>query len=163
MTEQYIEPVHVKLANPEALAPYLANGEAGIAAALKKKRIRATMRTFLITAASPIVAVLQKDPSRLDTYIVAYGNSAVLCESFSQAQDQDNLPASAGTGVFANTPANPQGTLLYVPSGAGFSGGAAPPSPVSTRFTTLTQEVMYATAIAFPTYVAVLSNNEFRE
>src|SRR5208337_4430955 len=84
-----------------------------------RRHVRSVFRTFVFTAANNVIPILAEDLSRFDTWVLAYGNSVVLCESQSQAQDPAN--AIAGTGVFANTPANPQGTLLYVPSGATFT------------------------------------------
>jgi hypothetical protein len=136
-------PVPVEITNAEALAGLVPRPG-------PRKHVRAVYRTFVFTAAAPVLPVAAEDLSRDEMWLIAYGNSVVICESQSQAQDPDNQ--IAGTGVFANTPANPQGTLLYVPSGAAF---ASPPSPISVRWTFSTTEVVWATALAFPTMLAV--------
>jgi hypothetical protein len=113
-------------------------------------------RTFALTAANPTVPVLAEDLARFDAWFMAYGNSVVLCDSQSQAQDPAN--AIAGTGVFVNTPANPQGTLLYVPSGATFT---TPVAPMSTDWLILqTTEPVWATALAFPTLLALVTHDK---
>ncbi len=103
-------PVPVEITNTEALA-----GMAG--RARPRGYVRSVYRTFVLTAANPVIPVLAEDLSRSGTWFQAYGNSVVLCESQSQAQDPDNV--IAGTGQFAGSPANPQGTLLFVPSATG--------------------------------------------
>ena len=120
--------------------------------------VRSVYRTYLFTAGgtvgTSILSVLAEDLSREDACLVAYGNSVVICETQSQAQDPDN--AIAGTGVFANTPANPQGTLLYVPSGATFT---TPFPPVSQPLYLRSTEVVWAVALAFPTMLAIVTHN----
>lgn len=115
MTHTGIEPIPVLVANAADLL--------GAAAEAKRRHIRSTFRTFVLTAANPVVPVLAEDRSRTDTWMIAYGNSVVLCDSQSQAEDPDNQ--IAGTGVFSNTPANPQGTLLYVPPAVAGAQGAS--------------------------------------
>jgi hypothetical protein len=141
-------PVPVEVTNAEALAG---------AVQPKRRYTRAVFRTFVFTAASNVFPVAAEDLSREDMWLMAIGNSVVICESQSQAQDPANQ--IAGTGVFANTPANPQGTLLYVPSGAAFT---SPPSPISARWTLQTTEVVWATALAYPTMLAVTLINRAR-
>jgi hypothetical protein len=119
-----------------------------------RKHIRSVFRTFALTAANPLYPILAEDLARLDTWVCAYGNSVVLCESQSQAQDPANQ--IAGTGVFANTPANPQGTLLYVPSGATFT---SPVPPVSAWVRLRSTEPVWATALAFPTMVSIITQD----
>jgi hypothetical protein len=80
----------------------------------RRKHIRAVYRTFVLTAASPVVPVAAQDLSRCGGWAIAYGNSVVLCETQSQAQDPANAIVGTATG-FTLAPANPQGTLLYVP------------------------------------------------
>jgi len=135
-------PIPVELSNVEALA--------GALGTRKRRHVRAVYRTFVFTPTQVLCPIAAEDLSREEMWLVAYGNSVVICESQSQAQDPANQ--IAGTGVFANSPANPQGSLLYVPSGAAFTN---PPSPVSTRWTMDTQEVVWATALAFPTMLSV--------
>jgi hypothetical protein len=133
--------IPVEITNPEALAG---------AVRPDRRYTRAVFRTFVFTAANNIFPIAAEDLSRADMWLMAIGNSVVICESQSQAQDPANQ--IAGTGVFANTPANPAGTLLYVPSGAAFT---SPPSPISERWTMQTTEVVWATALAYPTMLAV--------
>jgi hypothetical protein len=142
---------HPESAPPRPVPVEITNAET-LAGAIKPDRryTRAVYRTFVFTAAAPVQPIAAEDLSREEMWLVAYGNSVVICESESQAQDPDNQ--AAGTGVFANTPANPQGTLLYVPSGAAFPN---PPSPVSVRWTLATTEQVWATALAYPTLLAV--------
>lgn len=144
-------PVPVEITNAEALA--------GMAARTRPRGyVRSVYRTFVFTAGgtvgTSIFPILAEDLSREDAYLIAYGNSVVICETQSQAQDPDN--AVAGTGVFANTPANPQGTLLYVPSGATFT---TPQPPVSEPLYLRSTEVVWAVALAFPTLLAVVTHN----
>jgi hypothetical protein len=148
MTETPIQPVPVVLHNAEALAGVMARQK-------PRTHIRATFRTFVLTAANPMLPILAEDRSRITTWITAFGNSVVLCDSQSQAQDPDN--AIAGAGLFANAPANPQGTLLYVPAGVGFTN---PPVPQSVRWTLNTTEVVWAVALAFPAYLAITIEND---
>jgi hypothetical protein len=79
-----------------------------------RRRVKAVYRTFVLSAAAPVIPIAAEDLSRRNGWAIAYGSSVVLCESQSQAQDPGNAVASAVTG-FTLTPANPQGTLLYVP------------------------------------------------
>jgi hypothetical protein len=134
-------PIPVEITNPEALA--------GAVRPVRGYK-RAVFRTFAFTAANNVFPIMAEDLSREDAWLIAYGNSVVICETQSQAQDPANQ--IAGTGVFANSPANPQGTLLYVPSGPAFT---SPPSPISVRWTLQTTEVVWATALAYPTMLAV--------
>jgi hypothetical protein len=120
-----------------------------------RKHVRSVFRTFALTSTNLLYPILAEDLARLDTWVCAYGNSVVLCESQSQAQDPANQ--IAGTGVFANTPANPQGTLLYVPSGATFVGMLPP--PVSAWVRLRTTEPVWATALAFPTMVSIITQD----
>lgn len=142
-----IRPVPVEITNAEALA--------GIAARTRPRGyVRSVYRTFVFTAATPVQPILAEDLSREYVWVIAYGNSVVICESQSQAQDPANQ--IAGTGVFANTPANPQGTLLYVPSGATFT---TPQPPISEPLYLRSTEVAFATALAFPTMLAIVTHN----
>jgi hypothetical protein len=120
----------------------------------KRKHVQAVFRTFALAANTPL-PILAEDRSRLGAWLVAYANSVVLCSSASQAQDPDNQIASAALGAaFANTPGNPQGTLLFVPVLVG------PPtnSAASVRWTLEHTEVMWAVSMA-PALLAVTIEN----
>jgi hypothetical protein len=101
-----IQTVPVEVTNAEALAGMINRRH-------PRRHVRAVYRTFNLAAATPL-PILAEDLSRYDTWLVAYGNSVVICESQAQAQDPDNQ--LGGAGSFVNSPANPQGTLLYVPA-----------------------------------------------
>jgi hypothetical protein len=131
MTDQ-IEPVRVEVTNL-----------GGLERGAKRKRIKAVYRTFVLTAANPVIPILAEDLSRRTTYVQAITNSVLLCESQSQAQE----PANSVAAAFAN----PSGTLLFVPAT-----GAA----VSTRWPLDTNDVMWATAIAFPAMLTMTIHNE---
>jgi hypothetical protein len=144
-----IQPVPVKITNAHELM-------AGRGADNKhRKHTRATFRTFVLTAANPVVAILAEDRSRFDTWLIAYGNSVVICESQSQAEDPANF--IAGTGVFSQCPLNPQGTLLYVPTLN--VPWTTQPVPQSVRWTLDTTEVAYACAMVFPAVLAMTTHN----
>src|SRR5579871_4929379 len=137
-------PVHVTSAN-EGIFPGSQHN---------RKHIQSVFRTFALQANNPI-PVLAQDRSRLQAWMVAYGNSVVLCGSESQAQDPANNIASAALGAaFANTPGNPDGTLLFVPVLVG------PPtnSAASVRWTLNTTEVVWAVSMA-PALLSVTIEN----
>lgn len=120
-----------------------------------RKHTTSVFRTFALAAATPL-PVLAEDRSRTGAWFVAYSNSVVLCQSESQAQDPDNQIAAAALGAaFANTPGNPQGTLLFVPILVG------PPinSNPSVRWTLNTTEVVWAVSMA-PALLALTTENE---
>jgi hypothetical protein len=141
-TDTQLQPVPVHITNPEAIA--------GAAKASPRKHVRAVYRTFALTGGIPL-PILAEDLSRFDTWLVAYNNSVIICESQSQAQDPDN--AVAGTGQFTATPANPQGTLLYA------NAGGSPAVMTSTRWTLDTTEVVWAVSLA-SAYLAVTTHNK---
>ncbi len=123
---------------------------AGILATRKRKRHHTIYRTFVLTAANPVIPVLAEDMSRTGAHFQAIGNSVLICESQSQAQDPDNAVALAF--------ANPQGLLLYVDAAAtGLGSGGL---SVSDRWPIFTNDVVWATAIAFPAFLAVSITSE---
>jgi hypothetical protein len=138
-----IKPIPVRLTNSAELL-------AGMGAARPRKHTRAVYRTFLLAANTPL-PVLAEDLSRRDVWFVAYNNSVMICESLSQAQDPGNQVAGAGN--FANTPANPQGTLLYA-----YAAGN-PAVMASVRWTLETTEVVWAVAMA-TAYLAITTHNK---
>lgn len=120
----------------------------------KRRHIHSVYRTFPVTT-TPI-PILAEDRSRIATWMVAYGNSVVLCDSESQAQAQANQVANAALGAaFANTPGNPEGTLLFVPVLIGPPVNSSP----SVRWTLNTTEVMWAVSMA-PALLAVTIENK---
>jgi hypothetical protein len=118
-----------------------------------RRHVQAVYRTFVLAAAAP-VPILAQDRSRCAAWVIAYGNSVVLCASQSQAQDAANQVASGLGAAFANTPANPQGTLLFVPVLIG------PPvnSTSSVRWPLKTTEVTWAVSMA-PALLAMTIEN----
>lgn len=141
---------------PRSIPVHIASANEGVFPGTQDRRrhIHSVYRTFELTANNP-VPILAEDRSRVATWIVAYGNSVVLCESASQAQDPANQVASAAMGAaFANTPGNPQGTLLFVPVLVG------PPtnSQVSVRWTLNTTEVMWAVSMAAAVLAVTIEN-----
>lgn len=141
---------------PRAVNVHIASANEGVFAGTQHKRrhIRSTFRTFALAAATPL-PILGEDRSRVAAWIVAYGNSVVLCDSQSQAQDPDNQIASAALGAaFANTPGNPQGTLLFVPVLVGPPTNSAP----SVRWTLNTTEVVWAVSMAGALLAVTIEN-----
>ena len=119
-----IDPVPVKITNMPAMP------------GANKKRRRAVMpRTITLTAAQPVKPLMAEDTSRKIAWVLATGNSVVLCESESQALD----PANAIAGL-----PNPEGFLLAA----------------GQRWPLETTEQMWVTAQAFPTQVSLLIINE---
>lgn len=100
-TDTPIQPIPVHVAN--------AGDIWSAAAEPRRRRIRSTFRTFVLTATNPIIPILAEDLSRRAADLQAIGNSIVICESQSQAQD----PSNAVAGL-----PNPQGLLLFVPAAA---------------------------------------------
>jgi hypothetical protein len=139
-------PVHVASAN-EGVFPHTQHD---------RGHVPAVFRTFALTAGAP-VPVLAEDRSRVQAWMVAYGNSVVLCASQSQAQDPANAAAGALGAAFANTPGNPQGTLLFVPVLVG------PPvnSAASVRWTLTTTEVVWAVSMG-PALLALTIENRVK-
>jgi hypothetical protein len=146
MTQQHaeVQPVPVRVTNHEDLAGMRTR-------ARPRTHLQSVFRTFVLTAAQPVIPILAEDLSRETAWIVAIGNSVVLCNSQSQAQDPDNF--IAGAGIFAECPANPQGTLLYVPTLT--APWTSQPVPVSVRWTLNTTEVVWASAMVYPALVSV--------
>lgn len=140
-----------------ALPVHITNGEqlAGMGHRDGPRRhIRSVYRTFVLTHGM-VIPVLAEDLSRFDVWFQAYGGSVVLCESQSQAQDPANQAGAAG--VFAGAPANPQGTLLYVPAGASFT---TPVPPVSGWLRLQTSDPVWATTLADSvTMLAMVTHN----
>jgi len=101
-----VQPVPAHITNLHELVAALAGG-VPCGNPGKRRHLRTVYRTFVLSAASPVIPVLAQDLSREETIFVASGNSVVLCESQAQAQAAAN---SAASGLL-----NPEGTLLYVP------------------------------------------------
>jgi hypothetical protein len=139
---QVVEPVQV----------HVASANEGVFPGTQKtrKHITSVYRTFALAAGVP-APILAEDRSRVGVWMIAYANSVVLCASQSQAQDPGNQVAGAALGAaFANTPANPQGTLLFVPVLVGPPVNSTP----SARWTLNTTEIMWAVTMA-PALLAV--------
>jgi hypothetical protein len=118
---------------------------------VKRKHIQAVYRTFVLSAATPI-PILAEDRSRIMTMAIAIGNSVVICSSMSQAEDAANQIAAAGApAMLVNTPANPQGMLLFVPVVTGGGG-------TSERWPLCTTEVTWAVSMA-PAVLALSIEN----
>lgn len=143
-------------APPRSIPVHIASANEGVFRGTQRNRkhVQPVFRTFALAANSPL-PILAEDRSRDTTWIVAYANSVVLCSSASQAQDPDNQIAAAALGAaFANTPGNPQGTLLFVPVLIGPPVNSSP----SPRWTLNTTEVVWAVAMA-PALLAVTIEN----
>lgn len=120
-----------------------------------RRHVQSVFRTWNLGAAVP-ENILAQDRSRLTAWIVAYASSVVLCSSESQAQDAANQLASAALGAaFANTPGNPQGTLLFVPVLIGPPVNSSP----SPRWTLNTTEQVWAVSMA-PALLAITIENK---
>jgi hypothetical protein len=146
---------------PRSVPVHIASASEGVFPGSQDKRrhIQSVFRTFVLAAPVAGVAqplpVLAEDRSRVAAWMVAYGNSVILCSSQSQAQDPANQAANAAAGAaFANTPGNPQGTLLFVPVLIG------PPvnSNPSVRWTLNTTEIVWAVSMG-PAMLAVTIEN----
>jgi hypothetical protein len=140
---------------PRSVSVHIASANEGVfnGTQAKRRHIQSVFRTFVLAAATP-VPILAEDRSRVATWLVAYSNSVVLCSSESQAQDPANQVASALGAAWANTPANPQGTLLYVPVLVGPPTNSNP----SVRWTMSTTEVVWAVSMA-PAVLALTIEN----
>ena len=119
MTENEPVPIPVRLTNPEALAGAAPRPQ-------PRRRITSRYRTFVLNAANNwILPVGGEDLSRHGGWVIAYGNSIVLCESQAQAQDPFNttpLGAAAaasvtGTGLQASPPAGTAVASAAAPAG----------------------------------------------
>jgi hypothetical protein len=119
----------------------------------KRRHVQSVFRTWVLAANTP-EPILGEDRSRIHAWIIAYGNSVILCSSQSQAQQPANQVAGALGAAFANTPGNPEGTLLFVPVLVG------PPtnSQSSVRWTLETTEVVWAVSMA-PAMLAITIEN----
>lgn len=146
MTDPMPEPVRVHVTSAaEGVFPGSQRG---------RRHIHPVCLTFALTANNP-VPILAQDRSRVATWLIAYGNSVVLCASKGQAQAPANQVASVALGAaFANTPGNPDGTLLFVPILVGPPVNSSP----SLRWTLSTTEVMWAVSMA-PALLAVTIEN----
>lgn len=146
-------PVHIASVAPGTMIPG-AQPDLWPGAPDNRPRITPVFRTWALTAGVP-EPIAADDRSRLRMRIIAYGNSVVLCSSQSQAQDPANAVASAALGAaFANTPGNPQGTLLFVPVLIG------PPvnSQPSVWWETQTTEVVWAVSMAAALLAITIEN-----
>lgn len=94
-------------------------------------RLRITVRTIVLTAAQPYNDLALEDPAREYILLQVFGNNAVLCTSYSQAQD----PANQAAGL-----PNPNGCLL--------STGLVIPIRATNR--------LWVAAAAFPTQISVI-------
>lgn len=119
----------------------------------KRRHIQSVFRTWVLAANTP-EPILAQDRSRVAAWMVAYGNSVVLCGSQSQAGQAANQIASGLGAAFANTPANPDGTLLFVPVLIGPPTNSNP----SVRWTLNTTEVVWAVSMA-PAVLAMTIEN----
>jgi hypothetical protein len=119
-----------------------------------RKYIHSVFRTFVLAANTP-VPILAQDRSRLTAWLIAYGNSVVLCDSQAQAQAPANQVAGGLGAAFANTPGNPDGTLLFVPVLVG------PPtnSQTSMRWTLRSTEVVWAVSMAAAVLAVTIENS----
>jgi hypothetical protein len=133
MTEQTITPVPV----------HITSASEGVLAGTQESRlhVQSVYRTFVLAPNIPL-PVLAQDRSRLLATMIALGNSVVLCASQSQAQDPANAIGGVALGAaWANTPLNPQGSVLFVPVLAGAAG-------TSERWPVHSTEVVWAVSIA---------------
>lgn len=143
-------------AAPRSIPVHIASANEGVFRGTQKKRkhVQPVFRTFALAAGVPL-PILAEDRSREAAWIVAYANSVILCSSQSQAQDPDNAIASAALGAaFANTPGNPQGTLLFVPVLIGPPVNSSP----SVRWTLNTTEVVWAVSMAAALLAVTIEN-----
>jgi hypothetical protein len=128
--ERALEAVHVHIASSDVpLAPAPAP-----APKKRNRRKTVTFRTILLSATNPTDDVWGQDESRVEGWLIQYGdNDFVLCQSNAQL---DNAAASAS---FAN---GVPGTLI--------------PKALAVPIPCHTTDHVLVTAIAFPTKVGVI-------
>jgi hypothetical protein len=140
---------------PRPISVHVASASEGVFPGTQKSRrhVQPVFRTWNLAAGIP-ENILAQDRSRLNAWVLAYANSVVLCSSESQAQDAANQVASGLGAAFANTPANPQGTLLFVPVLIG------PPtnSASSPRWPLQTTEQVWAVSMAAALLTITIEN-----
>jgi hypothetical protein len=142
---------------PRSVNVHVASAAEGIFPGSQENRkfITSVFRTFVLIANTPL-PILNPDRSRIRTTLIAVGNSIVLCASENQAQDPANQIAAAGApAMLVNTPANPDGCLLFVPVITGGGG-------TSERWPLASTETVWAVSMAAAVLAVTIENRASR-